>query len=69
MKARLILTIALASLGLATIFDASPKQLAGHDLCIEVADMLQEAVDSELISQLDAESIAQRCFDNQGGLQ
>ena len=69
MKARLLLTIALASLGLAAIFEASPKQLADHDLCIEMADILQEAVESEVISQVDAESIAQRCFDNQGGLQ
>ena len=69
MKARLITTIALASLSLAFIFDASPRELTGHDLCTEVVEVLQGAVESEMISQLDAESIAQRCFDNQGGLQ
>ena len=68
MKARLITTIGLASLGLAFAFDASPKELTGHVLCTEVAEVLQEAVELEMISQLDAELIAQRCFDNQGGL-
>ena len=68
MKTRLILTIALAALGLGFIFDASPKEIEGHDLCIELAAVLQDAVDLETISQTDADQIAQRCF-NRGGLQ
>ena len=33
--------------------------------CTEVVEILQEAVDSNLISQYEADQTAQRCFDTQ----
>ena len=68
MKSRLILTIGLAALGLAFIFDASPAEVPGYDLCMELAAVLQDAVDSETISQTDADQITQRCLEK-GGFQ
>ena len=70
MRDRLIGTITISSLLLALIFQAPGResrgaQLSHHEMCIEVASVLQEAVESGVISQVDADLISQRCFNTQ----
>jgi len=67
MRERLILTITLASTALAFIFAASPEadSFSSYEMCTEVAVILQEAVDSGVISQSEADQSTQRCFNTQ----
>ena len=70
MRERLIGTIAFSALLLALIFQAPSRkgygsQLSYHEMCTEVAAALQEAVESGVISQADADQISHRCFDTQ----
>ena len=65
MRSRLVLTIGLAALGLVFIFEASPREVPGYNSCMELAAVLQDAVDSETISQTDADQIIQRCLEKE----
>ena len=70
MRSRLIGTITLSAAFLAFIFQAPGReshgrQLSRHEMCTEVASVLQEAVESGMISQVDANQISHRCFDTQ----
>jgi len=70
MREKLISTVTFAALGLALIFQAPGREghtrsISHHVMCTEVASVLQEAVESGMISQADADQISQRCFDTQ----
>ena len=70
MRSRLIGTITLSAAFLAFIFQAPgrkgySRQISHHEMCTEVASVLQEAVESGVISQVNADRISYRCFDTQ----
>ena len=70
MRSRLIATITFSALLLALIFQAPgrkghSRQISHHEMCTEVASALQEAVESGVISQVDADRVSYRCFNTQ----
>jgi len=70
MRDKLIGTITFSALLLALIFQVPgrkghSRQLSHHEMCIEVASVLQEAVESGVISQVVVDQISHRCFDTQ----
>lgn len=70
MRDRLLGTITFSALLLALIFqvpgrESHSRSLSHHELCTEVAAVLQDAVESGVISQFDADRISHRCFNTQ----
>ena len=70
MMNRLIATITFSALVLSLIFQfpgskGQGQQSSRHEMCTEMSETLQEAVELQVISQVEADQISSNCFDSQ----